>query len=75
MSDDALMSLVDRAISDPAFRAKAQDDLDGALAESGLELSAEELEAVRDFQAKAQGMNDAELSDLLAANRRQGGPV
>jgi len=33
------------------------------------------LEAARDFQAKAQGMNAADLSDLLAANRRQGGPV
>jgi hypothetical protein len=75
MSDEALTALVDRAISDPAFRARAQEDLDGALAESGLELTAEELEAVRDFQAQAQGMSDDEVADLLATNRRQGAPI
>ena len=75
MSDAALMSLVDRAVSDPDFRARAQEDLDGALAQTGLELTDEELQAVRDFQAQAQGMNDDELGELLAANRRQGGPV
>ena len=75
MSDDALMSLVDRAISDPAFRARAQEDLDGAVAESGLELTSEEMDAVRDFHAQAQGMGDDELTEALATNRRQGAPV
>ena len=75
MSDAALMSLVDRAVSDPEFRARAQQDLDGALAETGLELSDEELQAVRDFQAQAQGIGGELLGDLLAANRRQGTPI
>ncbi len=72
MSDAALMSLVDRAVSDPVFRARAQEDLDGALADSGLELSGEELQAVRDVQAQAQGMSDDELGELLESSRRQG---
>jgi hypothetical protein len=75
MSDDALMALVDRAISDPDFRARALADLDGTLAQEGIELNSEELEAVRDFQTRAQGLSDNELDDLLATSRRQGGPV
>lgn len=73
MSDAALMSLVDRAVSDPAFRARAQADLDGTLAQAGLELSADERQAVRDSQAE--GMGEVRLGELLAATRRQGAPV
>ena len=75
MSDAALMSLVDRAVSDLDFRARAQEDLDSALAETGLELTDEEMQAVRDFHAQVQGMDDDQLGELLAANRRQGAPV
>ena len=75
MSDAALMSLVDRAVSDPVFRARVQEDLDGALTDAGLELTDDERQAVCDFQAQAQGIGEQQLDELLASNRRQGSPI
>jgi hypothetical protein len=71
MRDDILMQLVDKATSDPGFRAKALADLDGALSEAGFDLTDEELAAVREFQARTQGKSDAEIDEALAGGARR----
>jgi hypothetical protein len=52
MRDEVLMQLVDKAMTDDAFRTSAVDDLEGTLAAHGFELDAEELTAVKEFHAQ-----------------------
>ncbi len=70
MRDDVMAQLVDRVMSDSAFREQARTDLDGALAAAGFTLEADEMTAVREFHASAVDMNDDELAGAM---RRQGG--
>jgi N-acetyl-anhydromuramyl-L-alanine amidase AmpD len=76
MRDEVLMSLIDKAMTDPEFRSRAVKDLDGALQAYGYELEPDEMEAVRAFQAQTAGKSDAEVERLLAEGaadpRRQG---
>ena len=74
MAGDVLTELVDRAASDPEFRRRALDDLEGTLAAEGYALSDEELAAVRDLHAQAAGLPDDEIDRQLveASERRQG---
>jgi hypothetical protein len=71
MRDDVLMQLVDKATSDPAFRAKALVDLDAALSEAGFDLTDEELSAVREFHSRTNGMSEAEVEALLSDGARR----
>jgi hypothetical protein len=72
MRDDVLMELVDKAINDPEFRAKAKTDLQGTLQEYNINLTPDELTAVQDFHAQTSGLSDDELNEQLAnAPRRQ----
>lgn len=74
MRDDVLMRLAERASGDAEFRARAREDLDGALRDYGFELVPEELAAIRELHARVAGLGDEELADLLASGeRRQGG--
>jgi hypothetical protein len=76
MRDDVLMDLVDKAINDPAFRVQAQSNLEATLAAHNIELTDDELAAVKEFQAQAAGMSEQELDQMLTGNsaRRQGVP-
>jgi len=49
MRDEVLAELVERALTDAAFRRRAADDLDHALADAGFQLEPDELAAVREF--------------------------
>jgi len=71
MRDDVLAALVDRALTDPDFRRRAADDLDGTLAAEGFDLEPEELAAVREFHSQAAGRSDEELEVLLAGGGRR----
>jgi len=48
---EVLQSLAEQAMSDPAFRADARDDLDGALIRHGYHLNERELALVGRFRA------------------------
>jgi hypothetical protein len=76
MRDDVLMQLVDKAINDPDFRVQAQSNLEGTLKAHNIELTDDELAAVKEFQSQATGMSEQELDQMLAGNsvRRQGVP-
>ena len=71
MRDEILMSLVDRATSDAAFRAQAQNDLEGALKQHGYDLNTEELAAVKAFHTQTMGKSDQEINRMLAGNAQQ----
>jgi hypothetical protein len=74
MRDDVLMRLTDRVITDAGFRTRARRDLDGALRAEGLELSEDELAAVREFQRQTLDLSDGELTAAVAdPTRRQFG--
>lgn len=68
MRDEVLMDLLDRAVSDRAFRDRATDDLEGALDEYGYDLTEEEYAAVKGFREQTQGMSEEEVDRTLARN-------
>jgi hypothetical protein len=73
MRDQILMQLVDKAISDPEFRANARKNVEGVLRAYGYDLTPDELGAVKAFQAETAGLSDGDLDSVLAGNsqRRQ----
>ncbi len=73
MRDRILIQLVDKAISDPEFRANARKDVEGVLRAYGYELNSDELAAVKAFQAETADLSDGELDAVLVGNsqRRQ----
>jgi hypothetical protein len=73
MRDEVLMELVDRALEDEEFRAKAKDDPEGTLKAYGYDLTDEELAAVKEFQGRVAGLSDEELAEALASGARQQG--
>jgi hypothetical protein len=72
--DEVLMRLVDQAMTDAEFRRDAQADPEATLARHGYDLTATELEAVKEFQREVSGLSDQELEQRIAGNglRRQG---
>ena len=65
--------LVQRAMTDPGFVARAQNDLDGTLAAEGISLSPEEMAAAREFHGEIAGLSQDEVQGRLSdAARRQG---
>jgi hypothetical protein len=73
MRDDVLMNLVDRALTDPEFRTRAQEDLEGTLRAEGFDLSEEEMAAVREFHSQFAGLSDEEVEGQLEEAKRQQG--
>jgi predicted phosphoribosyltransferase len=71
MRDDVLMNLVDRALTDPQFRARAQEDLEGTLRDEGFDLTDEELAAVKEFHQEFAGLSDEEVERRLQETQRQ----
>jgi predicted ribosomally synthesized peptide with nif11-like leader len=59
MSREAIEELIDRWMNDPAFRAAVREDPEGAVRDTGLELTADELAAV---QGVDWSLSDEELS-------------
>lgn len=73
MRDDVMIKLIDRAMSDPAFRAEVRRDPEGALPAEGFELTDDEMNAVKEFQQQTADLSDEELNDAIAqGGRRQG---
>jgi hypothetical protein len=73
MVADGLSVLVQRALSDAAFRRRLTADLEGTLRIEGIVLSPEEIEAVRAFQTELAGLPPDEVNaHLAAAGRRRG---
>lgn len=72
MRDDVVTELIERAATDPGFRSRARDNLDAALAEAGIVLEPDELEAARALHARLAGLDDGELTRALGARGRQG---
>ncbi len=73
MRDEVLMSLVDQAMNDPAFRDRAREDLEGTLQAYGYDLTPEEMAAVREFHAQSAGKSNEELNRELAGGARRAG--
>jgi hypothetical protein len=73
MRDEVMIDLIDRAMRDPEFREQARQDPDGTLRTHGFDLTADELQAVKEFQQQTAGLSDEELNDAIAqGGRRQG---
>ncbi len=70
--DDMLARLVELAVDDADFRAKAVADLDDALAAYNIDLTAEEHDAVAQFHAQVAGRTDSEILAEIDAARTQG---
>lgn len=78
---EILQQLAEQAMSDPAFRADARDDLPAALAKYGYDLTPQELALVLRFRRSladagvdldlVAGMGDEQLADLFAALQRR----
>ena len=62
---DVLQRLAEQAMSDPAFREVARDDLEGALARYGYDLNERELFLVLRFRA---ALEDANVDLFLREN-------
>ncbi|MDP9471453.1 MAG: hypothetical protein M3Q71_12430, partial [Chloroflexota bacterium] len=64
---DVLKRLAEQAMTDPAFRAAARDDLIGALAAFGYDLNDQEMELVAHFRASLDEAGiDLNLVETLA---------
>ena len=77
MSEDILMELVDKIVTDQGFRESALKDLNSALVKYGYSkrLTEEELSAIREFHAQCSGLSVVEVDQKLAGvirNRKQG---
>ncbi len=71
--DDVLLRLVELAVDDADFRAKAVADLDTALAAYDIDLTPEEHDAVAEFHAQVYDKTDDEiLGSIVDTRTRQG---
>lgn len=68
MAEDQLAQLVHRTMNDTVFAQRALADLEGTLAAEGIQLTAEELGAVKEFHAQfAQSTPEQVQSGLASA--------
>lgn len=77
MSEEVLMELADKIVTDQGFRESALEDLNGALEKYGYSkrLTEEELSAIREFHGQCSGLSKVEVDQKLAGairSRKQG---
>ena len=68
MRPELMTELVQKAKTDPEFRAGAVHDLEGTLQAYGFELTADELDLAREFRRNASTLSDAELEEQLSGD-------
>jgi len=73
MVADGLSVLVQRALTDAAFRRRLTADLEATLRTEGIVLSPEEIDAVRAFQSEVAGLPPGDVNAHLAAAARRRG--